>query len=80
MAGGRAVPIEYDLPQSEVRKRCFHNLFTTSLCDSYSALLVHCTTVLGSGSTCMHAQRHSEMWATQDEQDALHVVYAHLRG
>lgn len=22
MAGGRAVPIEYDLPQSEVKKRC----------------------------------------------------------
>ncbi len=27
MAGGRAVPIEYDLPQSEVRKRCFHCLY-----------------------------------------------------
>jgi len=57
MAGGRAVPIEYDLPQSEVRKRCFHNLFTTSLCDSYSALLVHnCVGVRQYVHACTKAQ------------------------
>ena len=30
MAGGRAVPIEYDLPQSEVKKRCVRSVKLTT--------------------------------------------------
>ena len=35
MAGGRAVPIEYDLPQSEVKKRYTHLANLIHVCNSY---------------------------------------------